>query len=128
MTPVNNIEDGPGTSTRSHEKTTILVKFPSFGHNNGKGLRKWYKSSLKNAQRKIQELEQKNVDLSKCNKRIQKRIERLRAKSTKTHDSSDADLDTTLETDENSVPSSHMTPQSKTNALKLTPSGRKILL
>jgi hypothetical protein len=107
------------------------VKFPSFGHNKGKGLRKRYKSSLKNAQRKIQELEQKNVDLSKFNKRIQKRIKRLRAKSTKTQDSSDADLDTTLETDENSVPSSRMTPRSKTNALlnrlKLTPSGRKIL-
>ncbi|KAK3601948.1 hypothetical protein CHS0354_022506 [Potamilus streckersoni] len=61
MTPENNIEDGPGTSKRSHEKTTILVKFPSFRHNKGKGLRKRYKGSLKNAQRKIQELEQKNV-------------------------------------------------------------------
>ncbi|KAK3602406.1 hypothetical protein CHS0354_027182 [Potamilus streckersoni] len=106
MTPVNNIEDGLCSSTKSHEKTTILVKFPSFGHNNGKGLRNRYKSSLKNAQRKIQVLEHKNVDLSKCNKRIQQRVERLGSKSTKAHDSSDADLDTTLETDENSVPSS----------------------
>lgn len=56
----------------------------------------------------------------------------MRAASTKNYDSSDADINTTLEADETSAPNSpYMTPRSKTNALldrlKLTPSGRKIL-
>ena len=98
----------------------------------GKGTRKRYKSAMKNAQRKIEELEDKNTELNRSNKRIQKRIERLRAENSKTHDSTDGDIDTTLEIDDTSVPySPKMTPRSKTNALldklKLTQPGRKML-
>lgn len=132
MTTVMNVEEGPSTSTRCRRTgIPLLVKIPTY-ERKGKGTRKRYKSSLKNAQRKIEELEEKNTVLNKSNKRIQKRIERIRAASTKNHDSSDADIDTTLETDETSAPISPcMTPRSKTKALldrlKLTPSGRKIL-
>jgi predicted RNase H-like nuclease (RuvC/YqgF family) len=80
MIVVNSPNEGPSASTRtaSSERSVLTSILPRFT-GKGKYIRRRYTSSMKNANRKIEELHDKNATLLRSNKRIQKRIERLRA-------------------------------------------------
>ena len=136
MIEISLPEEGPSTSTRSEsakEKNTMFVKLPP--PRKGQFISKKYKRSLRNAYRKIEELEEKNEGLKRNNKKIQKRLERL-VKSKQTNEArsseAEADISTNLETDSDILPNSpSLTPKAKTNRLlnkmKVNAQGRKIL-
>lgn len=80
MVVVNSPNEGPSASMRSasSERSVLTSILPRFT-GKGKYIRRRYKSSMKIANRKTEELHDKNAALLRSNKRIQKRIEKLRA-------------------------------------------------
>ena len=135
MTEICLPQEGPSKGTRGKTSNTnatnkMLVKLPST--KKGWFVRKRYKSSLRNAYRKIEELEGKNERLIRSNRKIQKRIERLVVRNEQSYSETDADVSTNLGTDSESLPTSPvMTPRTKTNqflkSLKISAAGRRIL-